>query len=100
MPIPTTKPITPVTPNAIKYDLSISSRISDGKLLVAVMALLTPCRCDEGVWQDCYSQPKPYPIPDLDQFAAENSELAELVANVNSALNALVVAVNAKAGLL
>ncbi len=102
MPIPLRTEITPPTPNALKYDLSISSRVERGRLVVSATACVAPVNYDANAdaWTDCYAEPKTYMVPDLEQYAAANPDMAPLVGQAWAALNALVDAINAKEKLL
>ena len=98
MPLPLQNPVVAVEPNTFRYDLSISSRIVDGRLAATIGIALHPANCDaEGRWSD-------YPlaatighmIPDLDQFCVENPDLAVAVGTAYELLNQAVGAINEK----
>jgi len=86
-----------IIPNCLKYDLSISSRISDGNLLVACSISMSPISCDEnGVYAECYcSKPSTgVSIPDLAKYIEENPNLAEVITTAWDAMSAAVSSLN------
>ena len=100
MPLTLQNTATPVTPNTAKYDLSIASRIIDGRLVVMASIVMQAARCDivdgHEVWTECPLQPKGWTTADLEQFAGENPDIASAVLTAWGAISACVEAINAK----
>ena len=97
MPIKLQNTIESAIPNALKYDMTISSRISDGQLLVACSISMSPISCDEnGVYAECYcSRPSAgISIPDLAKYIEENPNLAEVITTAWDAMSAAVSSLN------
>jgi hypothetical protein len=98
MPIPIQNEVPALVSNAVVYSLSISSRISGGRLAVTAGVSLSPANCTDDVWTDTSIglPPKGVMIPDIEQYAIDNPDMAELVGNAWSALNLLVNAINTR----
>lgn len=105
MPIPLENEVVIVEPNTVKYDLSIASRISAGKLLVTVSVVLTPAKCDiidnKEVWTDCPGvESKAWCAGDLEAYAVANPSLASNIMQTWGALSNVVAAINNQEKLL
>ena len=101
MPIPIQTTPTVVTPNSLRYDLSISTRCSEGRLIASAGVVVHPTYCDENdVWTDAYAPSASMMIPDIEEYAAQHPEVATLISNVWTALNSLVHAINSQDKLL
>jgi hypothetical protein len=105
MPIPLQNEVVIVEPNTVKYDLSIASRISEGRLIISVGVSLRPCRCDtvDGVevYQDGYTEtPQGWSTGDLEAYAVANPDLATGIMQAWTAISTVVAAINSKEKLL
>lgn len=94
-----------VEPNSVKYDLAISSNVYDGRLNISVGVVLRPIKCDIVNGQEQYTsypggEKKSKCISNLEQYAIDNPEIAELVATVWQGLSTIVAHINNKEGLL
>ena len=95
MPLPLQNPFEPINPNTYRYDVSINTRISDGRLIADAHVQLYPVHCDEnGVWQAVKELPKSKSISDIEALALEKPQYASLVSAAWEALNNLVNAIN------
>jgi hypothetical protein len=105
------KTVEVVEPNAARFDLSIASRISDGRMVYTLSVVLHPVRCEnaeavlaassrpvrvgeevENVQEQyvgTYAEAKAWTIADLEAYAAENEAVQALLDALGPAIDAI-----------